>query len=165
MDECGSAGIFVREDTPPSVDDSYRKELLWEHREERLVVEWALDCKSKSKAHDIQSKRYKKLYAVFGVPSIFIPIILGGVSSFVACNSLAYSLGMMTTGLFAGIGIFFNFSKKQAEHCEYENKFLELALDVDMEMAKPKRHRVACDVFMERIKLRYTGLIDQQPNL
>jgi hypothetical protein len=161
----GSVDILMREETPESTDDPNRKELLWEEREENLLLGWATDCKITSELHGLQSKKNKKLYAIFGIPSIFIPIVLGGVSNVIPCNSLIYSLAMMVTGLFSGFGMFYNFSKKEIEHSEYQNKFLELSIDIDLEICKPKFHRVACDLFLERIKLKYTALRNEQPNL
>jgi len=58
----------------------------------------------------------------------------------------------MCSGLFSGIGMFFNFGKKEHTHFEYANKFFELSNEIESELSKPKRMRVACDVYMEKIK-------------
>jgi hypothetical protein len=155
----------LHEKTPPSIDNPDRKELLWESRQEELLKQWCDDCKIKSVRHDIHGKRNKIKFIVFAIPSILTPIVLGGVSSFVPGNSLIYSVGMLVSGIFNGIGIFFNFGKKTQLHFEYSNKFSELATDIETELCKPKTHRLACDVYLERTKLQINVLCGQAPNL
>lgn len=152
--------------TPPSsVDDENRKELLWEKREEKVMCKWCEDCKYRSIQHGKKGKKKKFLFGLFGIPTMLIPIVLGGVSSIVPCHSLVYSLGMMGTGLFSGISMFFNFGKKEQLHFEYENRFFELSNEIDSELSKPKKHRVACDVYMEKIKQEYNKCCSQSPTL
>lgn len=155
-----------RENTPPSsIDDDNRKELLWEKREEKVLLAWCEDCKDRSLQHDVKGKKNKLKFGLFGVPTMLIPIILGGISSVVPCNSLTYSLGMMATGMFSGISVFFNFGKKEQEHFEYMNRFFELSNEIEAELSKPKRHRVACDVYMEKIKQEYNKYCSLSPTL
>ena len=155
-----------RENTPPSsIDDENRKELLWEKREENVLLKWCEDCKYRSRQHDKKGKKNKIMFGLFGVPSMLIPIVLGGVSSIFPCHSLLYSLGMMGTGLFSGIAMFFNFGKKQQEHFEYVNRFFELSNEIEAELSKPKKHRIACDVYMEKIKQEYNKCCSLSPTL
>ena len=130
-----------------------------------MLHEWRKDCKDRSNKHEVKGKKNKIKFALFGIPSIMIPVILGGVSSIVPCHSLVYTLGMMMTGLFGGIGMFFNFGKKEQSHFEYMNRFFELANEIDTELSKPKRHRIACDVYMEKIKQEYGKYCSQSPTL
>ena len=152
--------------TPPSsLDDEQRKELLWEKREEELIRKWIDDCKIRSKKHSQKSKEYKIKYACIGLPSILIPIVLGGLSPVIPCHTLEYSLVLMSYGLFSGVGMFFNFGKKEVEHNTYANKFFKLVNEVEAELSKPKRHRIACDVYMEKVKNEYHSLVLSSPNL
>jgi len=146
-----------------SIDDENRKELPWEYTEEKLLLTWSDDSKKRSARHYIGGKRNKVKFAVFGVPSILIPIILGGVAPVVGCNSMIYSIGMMGAGIFSGMNLFFNFGKKEQEHFDYMNKFGEFSNEIESELSKPKRFRVACDVYIERMKLKYHSLCDQSP--
>jgi hypothetical protein len=151
--------------TPSSSDNSDRKELLWESRQEQLLKQWCSDCKTRGAQHDAQGKRNKRKFAIFGIPSVLMPIVLGGVSGVVQYNSLIYSLGMMSSGLFSGVNLFFNFSKKTQLHFEYSNKFNELSTEIETELCKPRRHRIACDVYLERTRMSFNYLCCQAPNL
>jgi hypothetical protein len=154
-----------REFTPTSVDDDQRKELPWEEREEKLLRTWIADIVKRSSLRDMKGQRNKIKYAVFGVPTILIPIILGGMSRVIPNHSMGYSLAVMLSGVLSGVSMFFNFGKKQQEHFDYSNKFFELANEVDSELSKPKRFRVACDVYIERIKQTYNSLVKQSPTI
>lgn len=158
--------IIGIEHTPPSsLDDENRKELLWEKREEDILRGWCKDCRNRSIQHDIKGKQNKLKFGLFGVPAMLIPIVLGGISSIVPCHSLVYSLMMMVTGIFSGISVFFNFGKKEQLHFEYVNRFFELANEIDAELSKPKKNRVACDVYMEKIKHEYGNYCSNSPTL
>lgn len=99
------------------------------------------------------------------MPSVLIPIILGGLSSIIPCNSLASSVVLMVAGLFFGITMFFDFAQKQEEYSNTANKFFELNTNIAAELSKPKSHRVACDVYLERIKNRYSAIVLLSPDI
>ena len=150
--------------TPPSsVDNENRKELLWETREEDLLKKWMDEMYICSKKQGIKAKHTKKLYALFGVPATLLPIILSGLTS-LEIEPLVNSLLMITTGSLIGISTFFNLGKKFAQHFEYEHKYDELARELEKELQKPKRHRIACDLYMEKIYMTYNGLNARAPN-
>lgn len=148
-----------------SQDDLNRKELLWEKREEKIFFKWLENCRIKSKKHDNKSKLCKIKYGVCSIPSITIPIIVSGLSSTISCDSTENSILMMITALFTCINTFFNYGKRQEKHEQYSNKYFELANEIESELSKPKRHRIACDVYMEKIKQKYNNLHATEPNL
>jgi sRNA-binding carbon storage regulator CsrA len=148
-----------------SQDDLYRKELLWEKREETIFLKWLANCRTKSKKHENKSKICKIKYGMFSIPSITIPIIVSGLSSSISCDSMENSILMMITALFTCVNAFFNFGKRQEKHEQYSNKYFELANEIEAELSKPKRHRIACDVYMEKIKQKYNNLHATEPNL
>lgn len=145
-----------------SEDDVNRKELLWETREEELLKIWMNEMKENSIKQGIAGRRTKKLYALFGVPATLVPIVLSGLSS-LEIDPLVNSLLMIMTGSLIGISTFFNLGKKFAQHFEYEHKYDELARELEKELKKPKRHRIACDVYMEKIYMKYSGLNARAP--
>jgi hypothetical protein len=149
-----------RENTPTSsIDDENRKELPWEKREEKLLLKWVVDMRIRSAMHDKLGRKNKILYSVFGVPSVLIPVILGGITPLVECNTVLYSAGMILTGMLTATNVFFNFSKKTHQHFESQKKLFELANEIEVELSKPKKHRIACSLYMDRIKLQYNLLI------
>jgi hypothetical protein len=148
-----------------SVDDDMRKEILWEKREEQLIEKWIDDCKNRSLKHSKKAKEYKIKYSCVGLPSILIPIVLGGLSPVIKCDTFEYGLVLMFAGIFSGIGMFFNFGKKNVEHNTCSNMYFKLVNEVEAELSKPKKHRVACDVYMEKVKNEYNSLVIASPDL
>lgn len=148
-----------------SQDDLNRKELLWEKREEKIFFKWLENCRIKTKKHDNKSKLCKIKYGICSIPSITIPIIVSGLSSSISCDSTENSILMMITALFTCVNTFFNYGKRQEKHEQYSNKYFELANEIESELSKPKRHRIACDVYMEKIKQKYNNLHATEPNL
>jgi len=146
------------------IDDHLRQELQWENREEKLLLKWMSEMYKISKKQGIAARKTKKIYALVGVPAVLLPIILSGLSS-IEIDPLINSLLMITTGSLIGISTFFNLGKKSQQHFEYENKYDELAREIEKEMEKPRRHRIACDVYMEKIYMSYNGLNESSPNV
>jgi len=145
-----------------SNDDENRKELLWETREEELLQKWMDEMVINSKKQGLKARKTKKLYALLGVPATLLPIVLSGLSS-LEIDPLTNSLLMIATGSLIGISTFFNLGKKFAQHFEYEHKYDELSRELQKELRKPKRHRIACDVYMEKIYMAYNGLNARAP--
>lgn len=152
--------------SPPSSqsqDDNQRKELLWENREEELLEHWKTEMYNNSKLHRKSGKKLKRLYAIFGVPATLIPIIMSGLTTQLKEYPLVQSLLMIIAGALVGVSTFFNLGKRFAQHFEYEHKYDELARELEKELRKPKRHRLACDVYMEKIYMKYSGLNARAP--
>lgn len=148
-----------------SEDDIGRQELLWDPKLERILKVWKDECLYKSKEHVIRSKRNKCRYAIFSIPSILIPMIVTGVGRVLDNDSIVTITLMLTSSIFGGLNTFFNFGKKETLHNEFCNKFLELSDTINVEINKPKRNRIAADVFLEKIKQEYHKLSAAAPNL
>ena len=151
--------------TPPSkdsMDNPDRRELFWESREEKLLHGWKDDMIVKSKKHYLRSKKFKKLYLVFGCITIFIPLILSGIID-MDIHPYVISFLMIFSGMVSGLSTFINFGKKFQAHSEFDNKYSGLALEIESELRKPKKNRIACDVFLERMRLTYGNLDMQAP--
>jgi hypothetical protein len=154
-----------RDLTPTSSQDDFeRKELPWESREEILLIEWSEDFKKKSNQHAANEKKNKILFGLFSIPAILIALTLAGMSEVIPCNSHIYGICMSVSAVFNGINMFFNFGKKTEEHHNFSNKYFQLHSEIQCELSKPKKHRVACDLYMEKIKYQYFALSKYCPS-
>jgi hypothetical protein len=138
---------------------------LWETRIENIVKKWASDALNRSELHTEKAERNKRLFAIFSMPGIIIPIVLSGVSSLIICNGLIYSVAMMFVGIISGIAAFYNFAKKSELNFNYADKYFRLSTDVESELAKHKADRIACDVYLEKTRQNYSNLCSSAPNL
>ena len=147
-----------------STDDN-RKELLWERREEIVIEEWRNQCLKNSTAHGKAGKAMKSRYVMLSLPSMIIPMVAGGLSSVLTPFPLVSGATMIVTSILTGTNSFFDFGGKKEQHFHYESAYMELANEIQKEMAKPKPMRPACDVFMERVVNRLNELNRTAPLL
>ena len=105
-----SLKISSKSDT--SEDDFNRKELLWERREEELILGWCKRLKSSSIAHGKMGKVMKQRYTMVSLPAILIPVVASSLSTVLQPYPLAMTGAMLATSIFTGINGFFNYGKK-----------------------------------------------------
>jgi len=155
------------ERTPPSnkssEDDINRKELLWENREEIQILKWKEIMILKKNNHNNNGKLNKKLYYIFGIPTIIIPLILGSLNGVVELNEITFTFLMIANSIVAGLNTFMNFSKKSRLHFEFSSKYAEVIVDIDKELSIPKAHRLAADVFIEQIVCKFNSMNNYAP--
>lgn len=148
-----------------SEDDCNRKELLWEDREEQLILGWCKKLKINSLAHGQKAKKMKQYYNCVSLPAILIPVIASSLSTVLQPYPLAMTGAMLTTSIFTGINGFFNYGKKEQQHFEYEYAYNKLANEIDKELSKPKCHRIACDLYLQIILSEMNRLDSSSPDL
>ena len=147
-----------------SKDDPNRRELLWYKREEKIFHNWINESKKKVDFHKKKEKYCKMKNIIFSVPCIVIPIISSGLSGILPCNSLENSILMMIVGILSCVNTFFDFGKKEERHGIFANRYFTLINEVESELSKPKRDRIACDLYLEKIKQNYNTLHLTEPN-
>jgi hypothetical protein len=152
-------------DDSVSLDDPERKEVLWEPRLESLCNQWKSDFTNRSDQHDAKAKGYKRRYATFSIPAIILPLILSGFTTVLVDYPLVTSGLMALTSILTGINSFFNYGKKSAKHSEYACRFFKLSIEIDIELAKRKKDRIAADMYIERISNNYSNLLLSAPDI
>ena len=141
-----------------------RLDLPWSETTEKELEGIQEKCQELSKCHDMAMRRSKCRYTVFGLPSMLIPLIAGGISEHLNEDTeWVRSVALIVTAVNSGIMQFFNFGSKQSQHNEAAGKYQELSDMVKMELSKPKEFRVSCDVFMERIFVKYQNINSTAP--
>jgi len=153
------------EKSDSSKDDPARKELLWEHREEQLLLQWCKKLKVHSLAHSIKAKQMKRYYNMVSLPAILIPVVASSLATLLQPYPLAMSGAMLVTSVFTGINGFFNLGAKTQLHFEFEYNYNKLANEIDKELCKPKRHRTACDLYLQIVLSEMNRLDSSAPVL
>ena len=134
-----------------SEDALDRVELLWDSRNQDLIIHWGSECKANANLHHKAGKKFKWLYSIIGVPTMLIPVLVGSFASQLAVSPITQSILMLCSGALSTVSQFFDFSGRSAAHFEYEARYSELASEIDVELVKPKARRLACDVYLERV--------------
>lgn len=145
-----------------SLDDQDRQELLWEHREEQLLLTIQNQCSTQEKLHIRSGKRKKLWYSVLGIPSTILPIIAATLSQ-MEVDNFAVTVCMLVCGCVTGMNTFFNFGKQRQTHFEYAGKYQELGMDIGLELCKPRRNRIACDVFLQGTSAKFNHINNGAP--
>ena len=148
-----------------SEDDFNRKELLWQEREEVVIRDWVADMENKSKKHYIAGKRFKKMSELITLPAIIIPVVTSGLTQLLQPYPYVTTGLMLTVGILTGINGFFDYSGKKEKHFSYEALYGGLATTIEKEMCKPKRMRIACDIYLEHVSMQKNKLDSSAPLL
>ena len=151
--------------TGTSVDSINRKELLWETREEAVVEKWKKHCSKQSQLHGVKARQIKQQYKCLSIPAILIPVGMSSFSSYLLTHPIVTSACLMTVSIFTGLNGFLNLGARTQAHFNSEGLYGDLALGIETEMCRPKRYRLACDVFLERTRSAISKLDLNSPNL
>lgn len=155
--------------TPPSSgskDDSQRKELLWERREEEHLRKIAGECSALSKRHDAKATRCRWYYRAFGLPAAILPLIGSAIVEYVPHEfSYVVTIIMLLAAVSSALNTFLDWGRKSQRHLDYAGRYGELVNEIDSQLCRPKAGRIACDVMLERVKERFGYLNLSAPPL
>jgi len=159
---------IAAEPTPPSsvrdsLDDPYRRELLWRQSIDDIVTKTREEADIASKAHSVAAKKARNLYNLFGLPTVLIPVLGSLVSTYDDVPQLVITTLLLLTGLLSAGQNFMNFGRKSQTHYEYAARWMDISSNIQYEMAKPKQDRTAADVFIERLRNRTAALRAGEP--
>ncbi len=155
---------FEREETTKNT--AVRIDLPWSTNTESELQNIQKSCYQLANDHHKGMKRTKLRYTIFGLPSMLIPLVIGGTGSYIDERyDWVRSTALIVTAINSGILQFFNFGQKSSNHNETSGKYSELGDLIKLELAKPEKFRVSCDVFMERIFVKYQNINSTAPVL
>lgn len=147
--------------------DADREEMKWDDKQEQQILMWKAICLSHCESHAKASKLNKQMYYATSVPVTIFPLLGSTIHSLTShsCeNSSIFVICLsLLTSIVAGVATIFNFGFKDQLHAEFENRYHELSVDIEKEMSKPKRFRIACDVYLEATSSKLNRLIAAAP--
>ena len=146
---------------PASEDDPERREMMWRSKAEDLVHTIRDGAKAQSAKHDKAAWKSRKLYQLFGLPTVIIPLAGSVAAQFLP--EAAVGAMLLASGICAGVNTFLNYGQKAQMHFEYSSRWAELGSNVDFEMAKWRADRTAADVFLERLRNLTSALRAAEP--
>lgn len=124
----------------------------------------ATKCEKLGTIHDHKSSKYKIKYISFSISSIFFQIIVTTLTPIIHFSTLYFSILMMVSVLCTSINVFMNYNSKYINNDIYSNLYFELALRIQCELVRPKRHRQTASLFCEQIRLSYIHLNENAPS-
>ena len=155
----------IPESTSPSkresLDDPFRREMLWRPVLESLVIKIRDEADETSRAHRMAAKKARKLYHVFGIPTVLIPLTGSMVATYLP--QVAVTALLLVTSVCGALSSFLALGARTQLHFEYSARWSDLANSVKYELAKSRADRCAADVFIERLRNQTTSLRASEP--
>jgi hypothetical protein len=150
-----------------SLDDSNRKEMLWDERNENFLKDIQRKAIEQANNQLKKAKHKRYLYIFFSIPCIVIPLLLSILNNVVIDkNIMLYvnTISLVINVICSSINTFMNYGKMIEQHCLFKNKFNELYINIQSELMKPKKNRAACDMYIEGIKSQFNSLCNYSPD-
>ena len=146
-----------------SKDNVHREELLWEKREEEFIATIRKSCSAASIEENAKGKKSRNFHILFSIPCMIIPVVAATLNEITTQTSIS-SILMLSSSLCNIINGFFNFGKKTQQHFEFSTKYSELADEISTELCKPRKHRIDCDLFLQKITMKRNDINSRRPN-
>lgn len=144
--------------------DIPRVELMWRKEIQDLFDVWLQTCEVRIEAHAKACKINKFRHRFFGVLTILIPTILSGVTQ-VYSPPLLVTFGFIINGILSGIQTLFNFGGLYTAHNEYSAKYEDFKRAMEAELVKPRKFRIAADVYLKACEMKLNALTRSAPDL
>jgi len=144
-----------------SLDDPYRRELLWRPVLETLVNKSRETADVEALSHAEAAKKYRTLYHLFGLPAVLVPVVGAVVATHIP--QAAVTALLLISGVASAINSFLDLGAKTQRHFEFSTRWEDLSHNVSYELAKPRAFRVAADVFLERLRNKTAALRATEP--
>ena len=156
--------LSVQSETNSSDTDITRTEMKWNDEAENFLEKISKDCQDKSTQQSAFYKKNKILHLVVTVPSVMIPIITSTLESTVLLDfPYVATYLILLGGLLSGINSIFNFNTRFFNNSMFEDKYLDLKSQIDLELVKDKKVRQPTDVFLQKITDNYNRINESAP--
>ena len=158
---------MIQSPSPPTSehsDDVLRSELPWQPREEVFLGGIAERARSLSARHSAAAGFARKLYSIFGIPGVLLPLVAASLNEWTDIPWLASVLMLMAAALSA-LNTFLNNGNKAVSHDTASARFAAVDGAIQKCLAIPKAHRIACDVALERFSSQMDSATAAAPPL
>lgn len=150
--------------TPSTVrSEDQRTELLWDTREEKYIKDIEQKCKDHSMELQKKGYRQRMCYRLWGIPSMILPLIAAAVSEYAIEHKAYGTILMLLSAVCTSLNTFFNFGKRYQQLFDGSQKYQELADEIGLELCKPRKYRLDCDLVLQRVNIRRNNIAAQIP--
>ena len=146
--------------------DRHREEQPWDDASEVLLEEWCAKSVGVASKHDREAKRAKALHALWGLPTVVIPVVIGPLNSLFSTDPLLKNVELVAlclSGVCGAVTTFYNFGALAERHFTFSAKYSDLITDIRHQLAKPRKYRSACDVVTLRINMLFDSINNNAP--
>ena len=145
-----------------SSDDIQREQYMhWDSRIEDLLHDYLLTCDFKITQTQRTATYRKWMYLFFGITTIAFPLVLSIIQPELS-STLNQTL-LVSSGFINGVSSFLNPSKWMEIYLASNHKWIELKIDIKLELAKHKRDRQNPTEFIKGVSERMLNYQQSTP--
>lgn len=154
----------VTEPSSSSKDDSQRRELLWNSRQEELIMAWRALSAERCLKHSTKARNYKFMHRLLAAVGIIVPASFSAITQYFP-DPWLLAVGFIFTATLNGLQALFKWNTLLLQHNEFAAKYEDFGREIDSELIKPKSFRLACDVFTKVCEMKLNFLTRQAPDI
>lgn len=137
----------------------------WTDNIEKLVLKWKYHASRLSELHEKAGYLIKFKHNLFGLPPVFIPLIMTFITQIIPEGSESIVSGGMflVSGISGAIYKWLNLGEQYALHFQYAARYDDIITSIDSELSRQKRFRRAADAFVTEIRAKIDNLNQTSP--
>lgn len=149
-----------------SIIGSITEEEPWTENIEKLVLKWKTHAIRLSELHEKAGYTIKLKHNIFGLPPVFIPLIMTYISQIIPADNERTINGalFLISGISGAVYKWMNLAEQYALHFQYAARYDDIITSIDSEMSRQKRFRRAADAFVTDIRCKIDNLNQTSPD-
>lgn len=147
------------------VADIKRIEMRWHSQQELHLHDIAQQCRDSARVHRRWGRWCKIAFSVLSLPCVVLPLAVGALENHAARSHMRWFIpaSMISVGVLNGINTLLDLGRRSESHFSSEQLYATLRSEIQLVLVKPRRVRVAADVFLERVNQRFCSINDKAP--
>lgn len=138
----------------------------WTRSIEDLVNKWREHAVTSSELHEKAAYSIKIKHNIFGLPPVFIPLVMTFVSQTIPMEKEQFTTGIMflISGLSGAVYKWLNLGELYTLHFQYAARYDDIITSIDSEMSRQKKFRRAADAFVTELRAKLDNLNQTAPD-
>ena len=166
-----TGGMYVNRSSLSSLPSEDQKktaleEEAWHRSTEAQIHTWRTAAKHAAILHETSGYHYKKRKLQYSLIPIILPFMMTPLTPHIDMfeyGAMIIAVMFSIIGVFTGLNTFFAPGEQMQRHFNASSNYADIVDDVDSEMHRYRKYRVAADVFVMKIKLKSAQLRQNAP--
>lgn len=144
--------------------DAVRYDEDWTKNNEELARQWLEHATHLSTKHTQCAMINKRRHFATGLPTLVIPTVFAPLTLVLTDKYISVG-GFIATAIFSAVNSFLNYNQKYQKHLDYSARYADIITEIQYELAKQRKFRLAPDVFLTKIRLQLDHLKQNAPDV
>lgn len=133
----------------------------WTEQTEDYITNIKINCQKEAEHHDKAGYSAKKLYNIYALPAILVPLIAAPIQGTFKDDEWTTYFSMsalVVTSILTGVNSFFNYGSKMQKHFNFSGRYGDIVTDIEESLTKARNNRINSDVFIRTQKMKFDSL-------